>query len=208
MRILLFGILFVIGCNKGYERGERNVYISKNLYSYLFGKNSWWVYKDNKTGTIDSVIVKDTMWGTITLGGAGMDFLNYRTYFTTYRSYLDQKEHTERIRDQVIELDNGSTDPSYWLFCNRNDTGTYWSGLRILMKKDTIHISGKVFHNITKLKWTKQYSHYPYEDQYVYYADSVGIIRKEILIADSVIDTWDIEKYKLSYIKIYETEKM
>ena len=185
---------------------NNSCYIQKSLIPYDVKTNSYWVYTNDLDPGIDSVSVQGSETGMMTLipstskstGYSGEYYkINLKSsyYIKTYNNFL-------KCNEIVI---NGSAEWGTWgkegqpIYNVNSAVGTSSDGMEIISKLNTLNINGITFNNITKIKITAANQRLKVfdNDTYLYYVDTVGLIKKEIVLGLNLIQTWSIKRWKI-----------
>lgn len=172
--------------------------ISSSLHPYLFDVGSYWVYKDTANSNLDSIALKNVQRTTFVIGPShpGQGYQGDEEYFDMeYLSSYSASYH-EQLFGYVISkaLYNGG-----YVFLSSKTKGDSLANALIVDVIDSIKIENNVYRNVTKMKITN--------DTYIngnfnfYYADSVGVIRKETIVNNTVTQTWNLIRYKAVLLK-------
>jgi hypothetical protein len=190
---LIVFIVFAVSCEKEKEEPTRiysNYKISSSLYPYLFNENSYWIYKDTTTGNLDSVVLKQIGRSSYSIpptspGQGSQGSLEYFNF--TYTSSYNGNTYDEQLFSSVISrsfIDGG------FLFLSDRVIGDSLMNIKILDVIDSLSIENNTYFNVTKMRIKNDY--YINGNYNYFYADSIGVIRKETLVNDSIVETWNL----------------
>jgi hypothetical protein len=76
-----------------------------------------------------------------------------------------------------------------------SEIGTSYNNAQVSDIIDTLIVEGNPYLNVVKMKVNED--NYIQGNFYFYYADSIGIVRKEILVNDTVVNTWNLLRYNV-----------
>ncbi len=149
------------------------------LSKFMFDTGSVWLYQDTISSAQDQVSV--TSWDTITFSGGQCG--GYSAYLNIrYSSWIHGNYTEEYHLDDIRGEDSGY--PLY--FCTAPD---------IL---DSLVVSGTTYYQVTEITDID----YPYitPNTQLYWADSIGIIRKVYYNGPSNITTYDLQSYQVNIL--------
>jgi hypothetical protein len=196
--------LFAVSCKKKvtdnqstyeYTHGK----ISSSLYPYLFNVGSYWVYKDTANSNLDSVTLTDIQRDTFIIGPSvpGQGPRGELEYFDTkYYSSYQASSYSEKLMTYVISR---SLDHAAYIFLSGKGKGYSLENAKIVDVIDSIIIENAIYRNVTKMKITKSY--YINGNFYFYYADSIGVVKRETITNDTVIQTWNLLRHNVTMYK-------
>lgn len=161
--------------------------ISSTLHPLLFDTSSYWIYSNgNILDTVSlSAITRVEMF-------VPPQQTKDETFLLQYESSAFSS-YTERYMGAIITrnwINEG------WAYATNFEVGESYGGLTLIGKLDTLTVGTHQYYNVTQFK--VQQSNYFSSDMYLYYADSVGVISKEILSGNSVVDTWNLIEYNVA----------
>ena len=207
--ILLFSLAFV-ECHKGEKSSTTPTpetvyhYIDQSIKPFEVKANSYWVYSNDSTGVQDSVSVLSTetgmIWTIPQVHGQGGG-IQYEYYKINLKSYLNNIYYNNFILNNFMKINGGGTygQEGQPIYMANSAIGTSFNGMEISNKLNSLTVSGVTFNNITKIKITasNQYQHEFTNDTYLYYVDTVGLIKKETLLGLNNIESWSIKHWKI-----------
>ena len=179
-------------------------YIQESIKPFEVKTNSYWVYKNDSTGVQDSVGVLSIETGMIWTipqvhGQGGGTQSEY--YKINLKSYLNSTLYNNFIINNIMKRDGGGTwgQEGQPIYMANSAVGTSFNGMEISSKLNTLNINGITFNNITKIKITaaNQYQQVFANDTYLYYVDTVGLIKKETVLGLNNIESWSIIRWKI-----------
>ena len=165
--------------------------IAKGLYPFLFDTGSYWVHKDSVTGSLDSTIVTSIerkIIGTPTVpGGKPKPNSNNEMFEIRYVSYPTNTKFFNILIGGVM------SEYEWWSGC------VYLSGKQIGLESerakinkvlDVLSVEGNEYHDVVQMR-----IRHPNDSSYLYYADGVGLIKKQKIIRDTIIETSNLLRY-------------
>lgn len=217
--------MFLSGCVKDQEDSTILVKPDNSLHPFLFNKGSYWIYtmvplradtlktvpKDSLTAPKDSIVyVRDStniMRDSVNVESIEKDTLYitgniryYEYYRIKYHSSLNDLTYEDYLYGYVISrgLNNGG-----FLLLSSKKTGDKSMNATIVEVKEEMKMEDKTYKQVVKMKVLKD--EYISDNYFLYYADQVGIIRKEKVVKDTVRETWNLIHYKVSLLKPEES---
>ena len=173
--------------------------ISATLQNLIFEEGSFWIYKRLTDSSIDSVEVIGTglQWLYISGGpGSGVQTILQElsmTYYSTKFNY-----YTEYAAYHILSEGKMSGGIK---FIGGTNVGDSLLNTSLTEIHDTLIINGEAYTNVIEMHVGKD--EYIDDDMNLYYADSIGVIRKEIKDSTSVVETWDLIRYNVT---VYDLE--
>lgn len=195
-------ILTFISCKKEETKGEdQTELISKGLYPFKFKTGSYWVYEKDSSATLDTVQVIGTdsnfCWSVPRIHG-------YPGVKSEYFKIGLKSSQPSGITNYYLNHDyirvNGGV-----FFCSDgqpvfhlNLEGHNFNGMKVVDSFPSLTINGNIFSYVTKVKITasEQFKHVFDTTTYLYFTDSIGLIRKEIETS-SGLETWSIKTWNI-----------
>lgn len=201
LSIIIIIFITIISCKKEKEikTSENHGKISQTLYPFLFDNGSYWVYIDTSTNSIDSVVLSAITKSTFNIPPStpGQGSQGDEEYFNIkYYSFLSSGYYEEQLLGYVIS--RGLYNGGYTLLSSKR-IGDKSNNAEIINVFDSLKIAGNTYKKVVKMKITKDY--YIDSNYNFYYVDSVGVIRKEKTNNDSVIQVWNLLRFKINMFK-------
>jgi hypothetical protein len=202
---IFLAFILIASCKKE-EVPEIYCYsLSESLKPYMFQQGSWWIYKNDSTEVSQSVLVTSTvrdtgLWRPSAPHTPGSKFDYYLINFynsttnETYNDFLTNDFIRRNGGDYYGENGQPILTPSA-------DIGYSFNGMEMVDRIAEMTINGHVFTNIKKVKITAvdQYQDEFDYDTYLYFIDSIGLIKKETVIGEGVIVSWSIEDWDVLF---------
>jgi len=192
-----FGVLFLLSillspaCKKAIEKQEEPATeISESLHPFLFENGSYWVYKNNSSNSLDSMIVTSISRDSFQIGPSvpGQGPSGYQEVYTiNYTTFPDLITSKEELLGYVIT--KGHTAGGYTLLSSKTK-GDSSLNAKISDILDTLTIENQTYYNVVKMEISAD--RYIFNDYNYYYVDSIGVVKKEMIVDDSITDTWSL----------------
>ena len=208
--LLLFFCLTFLECHKKAQPSTNPTpetgyhYIEESIKPFEVKTNSYWVYKNDSTGVQDSVSVLSTetgmIWTTPQVHGQGGGTQS-EYYKINFKSFLNNTSYNNFILNNFMKRNGGGTwgQEGQPIYMANSAVGTSFNGMEISLKLNALNVNGITFNNVTKIKITaaNQYQQEFANDTYLYYADAVGLIKKEIVLGSNNIESWSLKRWKI-----------
>jgi hypothetical protein len=174
--------------------------ISSNLRAFLFETGSYWIYKDSITNSLDSTIVtsitKDKYVVLPSISGQGSPG-DEEYYKINYLSFPTNSIYSEEIIGSIISQGHIHSGVTY-IASKKGGETIYNAQIETVL--DSFSVEGSQYHNVIKMRI--QADNYISSNYNFYYVDSIGIIKKEKRIGETVSETWNLLRYNTT-IKQY-----
>lgn len=175
---------------------------------FLFLKNSYWVYENELDNTIDCVYVTKSYEGArFSPSGPSMPRGGTHTYYyeIEYNSTL-QGKRVEVLISDFIRKGIWDPNPASVIFehgLEKNDTIFHGGGYYpILERYNQLSINDHTFKDVFKIKYKKDW--YFDSDQIWHLSDSAGIVKREVLSNDMVVETWNLKRHHVEFKEYYD----
>jgi hypothetical protein len=197
--LIIFIFLQIISCRKKESQGYKVVYyerdIQESLKPFLFSNGSYWIYSSPMTSNLDSVIVFGITRESFNVSQTRPDsiLITKEIYYQIfYRNYITNEIFKDQVYKNTIarSVKNGG-----YTFLADSEIGTSYNNAQVSDIIDTLIVEGNPYLNVVKMKVNED--NYIQGNFYFYYADSIGIVRKEILVNDTVVNTWNLLRYNV-----------
>ena len=185
------------------------------LKPYKFKKGSYWVYQNDSTGILDSIVaIHDTLLDN-TYGISSSNYFSFTAYYSIdYYDYTFSKSYTDALATGYNILPTVSifratpreaTQGPYNVALGTptlmfpHDTSYAFCGSRYVSAIASLTLNSYTFNNINKIKITKASECMVYfaNDTYLYYTDSIGIIKRENILSTTNIESWSIKRWHI-----------
>jgi hypothetical protein len=196
--IFLFSLI-PISCTKEEEPsgGNHHYKLSESLYPMLFDKESYWIYKNINTKTIDSISLIEIMMDTIGPFNVGKGYTStYQVFNLKYSSRI-YGEYSEQYVGYLIS--RGSTNGGY-VYLSSFLVGDSSKNASITAIHDSLIINEFLYRNVVEMNIIKDL--YIENDMHLFYVDSIGFIKKEIREENNIQVTWEIVNYNIKYLEL------
>ena len=207
--LLLLLCLTFLACHKDKQPAPDNTpktqynYIQLSIKPFEVKTNSYWVYKNDSTGVQDSVSVLSTetgmVWTTPQVHGQGGGTQS-EYYKINLKSFSNNTYYNHYILNNFMKMNGGGTwgQDGQPIYMANSNVGTAFNGMEIVSNLNSLTINGITFNNVTKIKITTANQIQPEfsNDTYLYFVDTVGLIKKDIVLDINNIESWSIKNWK------------
>jgi hypothetical protein len=199
--LILLITLIIISCNKDEDPAYSYRYnkISESLHPLLFDIDSYWIYENPDNLLVDSVVIVDFKIDTFKIGpgGSGQGPIGEEQYFNLTYSSIVSGEYEEQLIGYIIS--RGLVYGGYIYLASHN-IGDESLNARISAAYDSLDIYDVVYRDVIKMEIHQD--EYIDSDMNLYFVDSIGIIRKEIVKDDLITETWDLLRFNAQLYSI------
>ena len=227
--VMLALTLAFSGCVKDPEDSTILVKPDHSLNPFMFDKGSYWIYtmvplkadtiktvpKDSLTAPKDSIVyVRDST--NIIRDSVNVESIEKDTLYITenvrYYEYYRIKYHSS-VRIKHPDSVNNLTYDDYlygyvisrglnnggFLLLSSKKKGDKSKNAEITDVMEEMKMEDRTYKQVVKMKVLKD--DYISDNYFLYYADQVGIIRKEKIVNDTIRETWNLIHYKVNLLK-------
>lgn len=197
----LLGFILLVSCKKETPPKIHYYNLQEGLNPYMFKTGSYWVYKNDSTAVIDSVVVTDTDQGffsvpPITPGTPSNEEIEY--YKITLFSFLNSESFTDFLYFDVVSR-NGNESPQSGqpVLLTERSIGSEVLGAYVFDLIDTLNMNGNSFYDVIQMKIVSgEQDELIFEhDTYLYYQDSIGLIKKEVDLGQGQFESWSLVQW-------------
>jgi len=196
--ILLIALTSLSSCKEENTNGGNHLYtLNERLFPLLFKTGSYWIYKMDGGESIDTLIVKDAKIDTIGPFNVGDGYTSTdQVYYIGYSSSING-DYSNLYVGYAITL--GSLYGGY-LYLSSHTIGDSSVNAKIVDIYDSILVNSVPYKNVVKMDLKEDY--YLKSNLNYYYADSVGIIKKEIKESGAILESWSLIKYSVTLVEM------
>lgn len=178
--------------------------LDTSIIHYKFKAGSYWVYKNDSTSVLDSIIVDSSMsyYNPISPYGPNHQGTVYSEFYSMFMKDYGTLQNYEDILNEnyIIRYDtvSGVTVRSEKISCSNCDTGSVFGEMKILNKFTSMTINSNIFGNVVESKITAAFQQPPIlftNDIYFFYAPNFGLIKKEIDLGGGNIQSWSLLRW-------------
>lgn len=203
-------LLFFFSCSKDQPEPEKNpttnyVYLDPSVKPYKFKTGSYWVYINDSTSITDSIRLDSISTGFIITTPSVHGTTNQtRSEFYTIQlhSFGNSSYYSETLFGKyLIRNFSGNYFQFYGqpIYIANSPVGTSNRGMEIVSKLPSYTVNTTTFSQVDKIKITaasQSQQEFTY-DTYLYYSDTIGLIKKEILLPSGAIESWSIKRWNV-----------
>jgi len=134
-------------------------------------------------------IVKDTF--AIGPSGPGQGYSGYQKFYTIqYRSTFTNQTFEEDLIGYLIRKGHGNGG---FVLLTSKSIGDKNLNAEIIDILDSLTIESKTYKEVIKMKILAD--QYISQNYYLYYTDSIGLIKKELVVNNVVSETWNLSAF-------------
>lgn len=209
--LLFFSLLF--SCKKdedtapvqqttGGAGGSTYTYLDTSMTPYKFKLGTYWVYENDSTFAIDSVIIDSVysgFYGTYMPHG----LTNYSEIYKMYFQHFGTSEYYNQSLLGIYVFRNWTQSfPSFTaqpVFVTNRPIGFSVQGMTIEGKLSSMNIGTSTFTEVDNVKISAVDQSVPVfiYDTHLYFCDSVGLIKKETEISPGNIESWSLKRWNI-----------
>lgn len=204
-KLTLFLIGFtIISCNKEDTVDEINYsYLSESIKPFKFMAGTYWIFQNDSTEILDSIVVisteNDFYWSPPSIQGQAGGKSEY--FQMNLKSFLTLDIYNDYLTNYYIKRNGGGDygENGQPIYLANRDIGTEFNGMTIIAKYESLTINSNTFENIVETKITDSLQYQPMFDNntYLYFSDSIGLIKKVTDLGNGNYDSWSIKKWNL-----------
>jgi hypothetical protein len=209
-QILLFLItsFLCLSCEETQEpedKEDTTQMIKECLKPYLFRTDSYWIFKNDSTGIVDSMAVIEfdsgSYWMPPPVHGAPGQKWEYYNIFVM--NFMDSVIHNDFLDRNHIRRNGGGNygELGQPILIADGVVGDGYNGMQIIDIIPELDISGNTFFNVIDVKVTasKQYQQEFDYDTYLYFKDSIGIVKQVEHRSIEDIRSWSLIRWKIKF---------
>ncbi len=167
---------------------------------YEFKPGTYWVYKNDSTAVLDSVVVDSVFTGVLNMSIPHATTLEYAYYIMYVHDFGNARYYTETIFNNYIYrkfMGIGSGKP---LYSPTAAPGTSWAGGELIAKIPSLTLNTNTFYNIGQMQFDANDSLYHPEfahNSVYYYSDTIGLIKKVYFLPHDNVDSWSLKRWNI-----------
>jgi hypothetical protein len=182
-------------------------YLSASLKSYMFIDGSYWVYENDSTGVSDSIAVTGTSHGFFIESPAwtGQEVSQTRVecYKINLSDALASAVENNFLLGNIVSIngnENGVTHMGQPVLLAHAPVGDKVSGAEVWDTLSILNAGGNTFYNVEvmKINYLEQAQQEFSHNTYLYFADSIGLVRKEIDLGNGSLESWSLKRWHTS----------
>lgn len=175
--------------------------IEASLKPYLFKTGSFWIFENDSTGSLDSIVVisteHDSYWCPPPVHGAPGQKHEY--YKITKENFSNSEIFNDFMDHSHIRRNGGGSfgELGQPIFMAGEEVGAGYNGMEIIDIIPKLVINGNTFTDVSQVKITatEQYQQEFEYDTYLYFTDSIGIIKQEVMKDSENIESWSLKRW-------------
>lgn len=200
----LFFILFLSNCKKTDNQiGHYTFPVSDAIKPYIFYTGSYWVYVDDSTGVLDSVVVTSVEHNSFEANTSPSQTQEttveyYKVFY--YESRTNSNYHDLIIDGGVNRNGNDLYSKGQTILFLGDTLGTRYNGTEYYEQLATLNIGSFNFSDVRVMRIIadQQVQHEFSNDTYLYFKENIGIVKKEIDFGAGNIQVWSLKRYHIN----------
>jgi len=207
--ILLLVIGLMTSCKKETPPEEFYYqYLSSSLKPYMFKSGSYWVYENDSTGIVDSIVVTATKHDFFILSPTGPGQTGTQTKVEYYKleiyDVLNVTSYIDFLHGSVVIRNGSESGISYLgqpILLAHSPIGSTSNGAQVWDTISVLNVGSNTFHGVQEMKiiYSEQNQIEFDHDTYLYFADSIGLVKKEIDLGSGNIESWSLKRWSVSF---------
>ena len=191
-------VVSLLGCKKEEINGGTTYNkLDEHLYPMLFDKGSSWIYQNTETNIKDSVSLVEVSIDTTEYINIGHGYTERFQFFNLRYTSNIYGEYSQLYLGWTIR--SGSEDGGY-IYLASNEEGDSLKNARISHIYDSLLVGEKIYFTVVEMNIKKD--KYIDNDLNLYWADSIGVIKKEIKQNDYIQATWVLLYDNIKYLEV------
>ncbi len=205
--LIIITCLILFSCKKVNEDKTPIIYynISSTLKPYMFNVGSYWVYENDSSHILDSIsltsIQHDYFWTAPSLPGTG-SHTKMEYYKINLHDNLTSINFNDFIFSSLITR-NGNESLKFGqpILLNKYSVGYKLYGTQVIDSSVTLNMFGVSFIGVEKMKiiFAEQSQIEFSNDTYLYFKDSIGLIKKVIDFGNGNYESWSLKRWNINY---------
>ncbi len=176
-------------------------YLDTGIIHYKFQLGSYWVYQNDSTALLDSIVV-DSAYAFFVDYGVGSfnsDYYKAETYEMKMHDFSTSQYYREDLIFNCIKRNPFSVASGQAIYIPNSTIGSGSGGMEIIAKFPSMTINSSNFNFIDEVKITaanQSQAEFPH-DTYLFYTPSIGLIKKEEDLGGGNIQSWSIKRWHI-----------
>jgi hypothetical protein len=203
--IFLF-CLILFSCKKKEEASTYTIgYLLPELRPYMFNVGSYWVYENDSSFVLDSITVSSIRHDFIysTPSGPGMGSPGKSEFYRmNLNDFMTFDNYTDFIWYGIIAR-NGNESPTFGqpILIPSDNIGYHDCGTYVWDTINSINILGNTFSKVREMKVvsSEQLINAFSYDTYLFYSDSIGLIKKIVDKGNGNIESWSLKRWNINF---------
>ena len=187
-----------ISCSEENESGGITYYkINESLFPFLFDQGSYWIYQNtNDNSIIDSVVLISLLEEEETQM-IGKGYLSKDQVF--HLTYQSSKNGTfsEYLIGYVIAKESVNAG---FIYLSSRKIGDSSRNASIKNIHGELQINGMAFKDVVEMDIEK--AEYISDEMNLFYADSVGLVKKQIKNGNNITEDWELLRYEVHFYEV------
>ena len=212
--LFAFFLLIISSCKKGKDEEPKpnllyNVttynYISTSILPYKFKVGTYWVYENDSTGILDSIVVDSISTGFF-ISTPSVHSTTGETKTEFYKMNIHSFGSSTYYNESLINFYLTRNYSGEWynfqgqkIYAANHPIGTTSDGMTIIAKFLSMNVGINTFNNVDKVEIiaaNQSSPEYAFDTQ-LYFCDSIGLIKKGTILSPGNIESWSIKRWNI-----------
>jgi hypothetical protein len=178
-------------------------YLDTSILPYKFKAGSYWVYQNDSTLALDSILVDSVSAGfviTVPSVHGSTDQTESEFFKMNIHDFGNSMYYNECLMSKKIIRNFGGDYFHFYgqaTYMSNSSLGTSYHGIEIIAKFVTTTVNGNSYNYVDEVKITAANQYQPEftSDTYLYYTNTVGLIKKEFVIGPGNMESWSLIRW-------------
>ena len=164
---------------------------------------SYWIFINDTSGIEDSILVTSTV-NDFYVSAAGINAkssIKEEFFQINLKNFSTSNIYNDYLTISYIKRNGGGFygQNGQPIYIAESDTGTEFNGMTIIAKYSTFTINSNTFNNVvaTKITASQQYQPMFSNDTYLYFCDSIGLIKKVTILGSGNVESWSVLRWSV-----------
>ena len=178
-------------------------YLNESIKPYKFMTGSYWIFINDTSGIEDSILVTSTV-NDFYVSAAGINAkssIKEEFFQINLKNFSTSNIYNDYLTISYIKRNGGGFygQNGQPIYIAESDTGTEFNGMTIIAKYSTFTINSNTFNNVvaTKITASQQYQPMFSNDTYLYFCDSIGLIKKVTILGSGNVESWSVLRWSV-----------
>lgn len=182
--------------NSNIKGGFDHQELDERLLPLLFDKGSYWVYEEEETATVDTIFLTEIEMDTLGPYAIGNGYSeSQQLFYLTYHSSVSGF-YEEQYVGYIIS--RGTVSGGY-VYLASHQIGDVAMNASIADIHDSLFVNEQLYYHVVQMDISDD--SYLKQNMMLYYVDSVGLVKKEIIKNFLVESTFSLSSSKVLFYK-------
>jgi len=205
--IFITGMSIIMSCKKDNPTEQYSYdYLSASLKPFMFKNGSYWVYENDTTGILDSILVTGTKHDFFIQSPTGPGQTGSPVKVEYYKIELYDALNAINFNDFLLGAiitrngtENGNSHMGQPILLSNFYIGDKLNGAQLFDTLAILNVNNNTFHEVQEMKiiYPEQTQNEFAHDTYLYFADSIGLVKKEIDLGNGNFESWSLKRWRV-----------